>query len=123
MVAVPELGRTRPSSIRKVVVFPAPLGPRKPVMRPGSTEKDRESTAVKVPKRLVRLLTSIRVPSGIMWASPLSWGTSHHPFVGKGQQAFHVGALRARPGTGERHRGHLAGAPRTSWSARGPWSF
>src|SRR4051812_23153139 len=91
MVAVPELGRTRPSSIRSVVVLPAPLGPRKPVMRPGSTEKDRESTAVKVPKRLVRLLTSIRVPSGIMLASALSWGTSHHPCVGEGQPAFHAG--------------------------------
>src|SRR3954467_8688488 len=100
MVALPELGRTRPSSIRSVVVLPAPLGPRKPVMRPGATEKDRESTAVKVPKRLVRLLTSIRVPSGIMWAAALSWGTSHHPCVGEGQPAFHVGATRARTGAG-----------------------
>src|SRR3954447_20515346 len=101
MVALPELGRTMPSSIRSVVVLPAPLGPRKPVMRPGSTEKDRESTAVKVPKRLVRLLTSIRVPSGIMWASALSWGTSHHPSVGEGQPAFHAGPhgrARARVG-------------------------
>ena len=55
------VGRTRPSSMRRVVVLPAPLGPRKPVIRPGSTSKLRSSTAVKVPKRLVRPRTSMRV--------------------------------------------------------------
>ena len=34
MVAVPPVGVTRPSSIRRVVVLPAPLGPRKPVTAP-----------------------------------------------------------------------------------------
>ena len=29
-VAVPEVGRTSPSSMRSVVVLPAPFGPRKP---------------------------------------------------------------------------------------------
>ena len=41
----PASGVTRPTSIRRVVVLPAPLGPRKPVTRPGRTEKDRPSTA------------------------------------------------------------------------------
>ena len=35
----------RPSSIRSVVVLPAPLGPRKPVIVPGSSANDRSSTA------------------------------------------------------------------------------
>ena len=35
MVAVPAVGVTRPSSIRSVVVLPAPLGPRNPVTLPG----------------------------------------------------------------------------------------
>ena len=34
MAVVPASGRTSPSSIRRVVVFPAPLGPRNPVIRP-----------------------------------------------------------------------------------------
>ena len=46
IVAVPALGMTRLSRIRKVVVLPAPLGPRKPVTRPGSTVKESRSTAV-----------------------------------------------------------------------------
>jgi hypothetical protein len=54
MVAVPLVGAVRPSSIRSVVVLPAPLGPRKPVTRPGPTSKLRLSTAVTVPYLLAR---------------------------------------------------------------------
>src|SRR5262245_45470668 len=42
-----------------VVDLPAPLGPRKPVIRPGSTVKLRWSTAVVSPYRFTRSLTSI----------------------------------------------------------------
>jgi len=35
MVAVPEHGRVSPSSMRMVVLLPAPLAPTKPVTRPG----------------------------------------------------------------------------------------
>src|SRR6476620_689950 len=45
MVVVPAVGRTRFNTMRSVVVFPAPLGPRKPVTRPGLTVNDRSSTA------------------------------------------------------------------------------
>jgi hypothetical protein len=31
--------------MRSVVVFPDPFGPKNPVTRPGSTSKDRSSTA------------------------------------------------------------------------------
>ena len=37
MRAVPAVGKTRPISIFKVVVLPAPLGPRKPKISPSST--------------------------------------------------------------------------------------
>src|SRR6476646_9975466 len=69
MVASPAVGRTRPSTIRRVVVLPAPLGPRKPVIRPGSTSKLRSSTAVKAPKRLVRPRTSMRPPPALVLAA------------------------------------------------------
>ena len=44
--AVPEVGRVRPTSIRKVVDLPAPLAPTKPVTVPGSRVKVTSSTAV-----------------------------------------------------------------------------
>ena len=43
---VPEVGRTRPTSIRKVVVFPAPFGPNSPHTDPRRTVKSTWSTAV-----------------------------------------------------------------------------
>ena len=54
MVAEPAVGATSPSSIRSVVVFPAPLGPRSPTTRPGASCTVRSSTATTSPKRLVR---------------------------------------------------------------------
>src|ERR1700677_1026864 len=62
MVAVPAEGCTSPSSMRSVVVLPEPLGPRKPVTRPGATLKERSSTATTGPKCLVRPLISIGSP-------------------------------------------------------------
>ena len=45
MLAVPEVGRSSPNSMRIVVDFPAPFGPRKPVTTPGCTVNDSPSTA------------------------------------------------------------------------------
>jgi hypothetical protein len=59
MVAVPLVGAVRPTMTRIVVDLPAPLGPRKPVTRPGAAVKVTWSTAVKAPYVLVRSLTSI----------------------------------------------------------------
>ena len=59
MVAVPLVWRTSPSSIRSVVVLPAPFGPRNPVIRPGSTVKLRSSTAVRLPNFLVSRSTTM----------------------------------------------------------------
>src|ERR1700729_1568653 len=62
MVAVPSDGWTRPSSMRRVVVLPEPLGPRKPVTRPGSTVNDRLSTASTDPKCFESPLISMGSP-------------------------------------------------------------
>ena len=44
-VAVPAVGRSRVVSIRRVVVLPAPLGPRKPTTSPSSTSRSTPLTA------------------------------------------------------------------------------
>src|SRR6266702_7986728 len=59
MVARPEVGAARPSSSRMVADFPAPFGPRNPVMRPGASSKVRSLTAVTVPYRLVSAWTAM----------------------------------------------------------------
>ena len=48
-VAAPAVGRTRPSSIRSVVVLPAPFGPRKPYTSPRRTVRLTASTASRSP--------------------------------------------------------------------------
>src|SRR5258708_160223 len=52
--AEPLLSGKRPVSILMTVVFPLPLGPRKPKISPFSTRKLTSLTAVKLPKRLIR---------------------------------------------------------------------
>src|SRR5688572_15600248 len=47
--AVPEVGATNPNSIFMEVVFPAPLGPRKPNTSPCSTCRVRPFTAARSP--------------------------------------------------------------------------
>src|SRR5512141_3183609 len=52
--AVPDVGSDKPSSIRMVVVLPAPFGPKRPNTSPGRTLRSSLSTAVKSPYFLVR---------------------------------------------------------------------
>src|SRR5579863_10088221 len=52
---LPELGACSPVSILIVVDLPAPLGPRKPKNWPGATRRFTLSTAIRSPKRRVRL--------------------------------------------------------------------
>src|SRR6266480_6815440 len=59
MVARPQVGRARPSRTRMVVDFPAPFGPRNPVIRPGARSNVRSSTAVMVRYRLVSASTAM----------------------------------------------------------------
>ena len=44
-------------SVRTVVVFPAPLGPRKPKTSPRATSNETSSNASRSPKRFDRCLT------------------------------------------------------------------
>ena len=59
MRAWPLLARIRSVKIFKVVVFPAPLGPKKPTHFAPSIFKSRFDSAAKEPYRLVRSLASI----------------------------------------------------------------
>src|SRR3954454_13908535 len=109
MVARPEVGAARPSSSRMVVDFPAPFGPRNPVMRPGASSKDRSLTAVTVPYRLVSACTAMVLmavpPEGVTvvrWTLPTLGGAA-------ARSAGRQGAL-SRTCCGVRiHRGMYAG--------------
>src|SRR5215210_6330150 len=57
--AWPLSGSERPTSIRIVVVLPAPLGPRKPVTVPGSQRNVTSETTVRPPRCLVSAWVSI----------------------------------------------------------------
>src|SRR5664280_2202489 len=59
--AVPSVGGRKQVRTRIVVVFPAPLGPRKPTICPLSTSKEILSTAIVRAYRLVRPSTLIIV--------------------------------------------------------------
>src|SRR5687767_4975039 len=97
--------------MRSVVVLPAPLGPRKPVIRPGSTLKERVSTAVKPPNRLVRSRTSIRAPESgvvVVMVPPSRVHGPHHAACRGGRVNRVVGR-----GGGPRQRG--PGAAYLGW--------
>src|SRR5665647_1788154 len=65
--AFPSLGASRPVSIFMVVVLPQPLEPRKPKISPRSMQKLTRSTAVKSPKRRVRLSASMAASPSRGW--------------------------------------------------------
>jgi len=90
MVAVPAVGSTRSSSIRKVVVFPAPFGPRNPVTRPGSTVNDKSSTALTPRYSFLSPQTSIRP-----W--DISAGQTRFPPSGRSGNPGPAPSVRARP--------------------------
>src|SRR5215470_7526530 len=103
MVAVPASGFTSPSSIRKVVVFPAPLGPRKPVTVLPSTPKLRSSTACTGPNRLVSPRSSITAIGDPSLPAPRAvWVALGSPAVPARQ---HPGR-RARGEDHQRHHRH-----------------
>ena len=51
---LPDVGERKPISVRIVVVFPAPFGPRKPNTSPAATLRLNPETAVSEPYRFVR---------------------------------------------------------------------
>jgi hypothetical protein len=62
----PLVGSTNPAIIRKIVVFPHPLGPNKKNNSPDTICRSTASTAIVLPKRFVKLRNVIGVmtPSG-----------------------------------------------------------
>src|SRR5215218_2406298 len=64
MLTVPAVGRIRPTSMRIVVVLPAPFGPRKPNTSPACTSNEALSTMVRGPMTFVRF-TALSAMSGI----------------------------------------------------------
>ena len=71
-VAEPAVGCSSVVSIRSVVVLPAPFGPRKPTISPGSTTKSTPQTASTRPCLVVNARASPRA-SMIATAGALSW--------------------------------------------------
>src|SRR5690349_5012263 len=53
-VALPLVGVSRPQSMRMVVDFPAPLGPRNPKISPRATSRFTRSTATNSPNCFTR---------------------------------------------------------------------
>ena len=67
----PASGADSPTSIRIVVVLPAPFGPRNPVTVPGSQRNETSLTTVRPPRRFVRPVASIMAASiGIGGGAP-----------------------------------------------------
>src|SRR5262245_47213989 len=92
MVATPLVGATRFSSMRRVVVLPEPLGPRKPVTRPGSTVNDSPSTARTFGYTLVRPDTTSRPSMELPSSRTATLSRPSNP-VGPADHVF-----EARPG-------------------------
>src|ERR1700733_10249845 len=63
-VAEPEVGAISVPSVRTVVVFPAPFGPRKPRTSPWPISNERSANATRSPKRLPSPLTASAAGSG-----------------------------------------------------------
>src|SRR5438045_4993693 len=82
-LASPPLSGKRPVSVLMTVVFPLPLGPRKPKISPFWTRKLTSLTAVKLPKRRTRC-------SAEMATSPFACGAVATALIPRSQ--VHVGS-------------------------------
>src|SRR2546421_2685151 len=78
--AAPRLSGKSPVSILMTVVFPLPLGPRKPKISPFSTRKLTSFTAVKLPKRRTRCSAAMAACGRDCWwvAMASAWGFQFH---------------------------------------------
>src|SRR3989337_2031575 len=80
--AVPPVAGMKQARIRIVVVFPAPLGPRKPTTPPFSMLKETSRMAVTGPYCLGRRSTWIIPRSGFYHRTYHGWGQERGFFVG-----------------------------------------
>src|SRR5258706_15859182 len=86
----PRSGRASPTSIRIVVVFPAPLGPRKPKTSPAQTSKETSDTTSRLPKLRVS-------PSADRTTSREAAGGDKGPTGGLGDRVTGGGAPSLSP--------------------------
>src|SRR5216684_1368295 len=89
--AEPLLSGKRPVSILMTVVFPLPLGPRKPKISPFSTRKLTSLTAVKLPKRRTRFCAEMAASAGTLGIA----ATALNP-----RFQFHVGSHAGQHASG-----------------------
>src|SRR4051794_5264861 len=90
IVTCPRVAGVRPTMMRIVVDLPAPLGPRKPVTRPGLQAKDTSSTARKPPYVL-------ETPSTVIMRPTLHDRTdSAHPYLASSCRNLRRGSARPR---------------------------
>src|SRR5262249_35143028 len=71
MAIVPEVGRSRPATQRKVVVLPQPDGPSSTTISPASTRKLTSSTAGSPAMKTLRRRSTLS--SADIRASPAAW--------------------------------------------------
>src|SRR4051812_2485093 len=109
----------RPTSMRMVVVFPAPFGPRKPKTRPSLSSKETLSTIVRLPMTFVSPeATSVgvvgftRMRKVLLWyipvagtiAATVAFGAGFYSFlhgnIGRPADVMPVRAIAAQPQTG-----------------------
>src|SRR5213083_95519 len=114
MVTLPAVGRMRPTSMRMVVVFPAPFGPRKPKTSPGWRSKETESTMVRFPMTLVRLraesmrrLTYWFLPLAAAAVAALTFGAGFYSFL-RGDTGSSVTVLPSSSAKAAAPRGIIA---------------
>src|ERR1039457_4889239 len=86
--ACPEVGVNSPHSIRMVVDFPAPLGPRKPKISPFLTRSETWSTATNAPNVFTRSSIST-AHSLVMNAASSSSYSLFRPYRGD-ERPFHI---------------------------------
>src|SRR6478609_4855526 len=79
--ASPEVGRSTPASMRRVVVLPAPSGPTRPNSSPRPTSKLTPATAVRSPNARVR--PSTRRRGSAIGSSPYRRFDLRQPDVGR----------------------------------------
>src|SRR2546430_13731422 len=81
----PSVGSRIPHSMRSVVDFPAPLGPRNPYSSPRRTRRSRRSTATTLPKRRESPRVTTAYWSSVLVTSlPMTGISSKHSIAPRG---------------------------------------
>src|ERR1035437_3311722 len=104
----PRVGSKSPVSTLNMVVFPAPLGPIRPTMRPAGTSSETSSRATSPPKRIVTSVarsTGSSHPVSEAMTTPPGWATCRNGHVGAGSHRNLTDPSNATTGQRTQH-GH-----------------